>query len=75
MDKYGGFFRFVWFITVSGLGGFLLSLTGLPVGWMIGTLLVATSLSILRPKFMQLPSKKKWSSKILVVYGTGYFRN
>ncbi len=54
MDKYGGFFRFIWYITVSGLGGFLLSLTGLPIGWMIGTLLIATSLSILRPKFLQL---------------------
>lgn len=71
MDKYGGFFRFVWFITVSGLGGFLLSLTGLPVGWMIGTLLVATSLSILRPKFMQLPSKKNGLPKYWLYIGQG----
>lgn len=69
MGTYGDFFRLIWFITVCGLGGFLLSLTGLPVGWMIGTFLVATLLSILRPKFMQLPSKKNGLPKYWLYMG------
>lgn len=47
-------FHYIWFITFSGIGGFFLSLTGLPIGWMIGTLLTATFLSIFRPKFLSV---------------------
>ena len=38
------------FVIISGLGGFLLSLTGISIGWMIGTLLTATFFCILSPK-------------------------
>src|SRR3954447_15375409 len=43
-------FQYTWFVFLCGVGGFILSLTGLPIGWMIGTLLTATFLTILRPK-------------------------
>ncbi|WP_301108764.1 AbrB family transcriptional regulator [Sporosarcina sp.] len=43
------------FIAVSALGGLLVSLTGLPIGWMIGTLLTATVLSIFFPHLINLP--------------------
>lgn len=69
MDKYRDFFRVVGFISVSGLGGFLLSLTGLPIGWMIGTLLIATSLSIFRPKFLQLTPKQNGIPKYWLYIG------
>ncbi len=48
------FFHYIMFITVSGIGGLFLSLTGLPIGWMIGTLLIATFLSIFRLKFLSV---------------------
>ncbi|KAA9028538.1 AbrB family transcriptional regulator [Niallia endozanthoxylica] len=50
MNKHLGFLQNIWFVFLSGFGGFLLSLTGLPIGWMIGTLLTATFLTVLRPK-------------------------
>lgn len=43
------------FIVVSGMGGYLLSLTGMSIGWMIGTLVAAGALSLWRPRFL-LPS-------------------
>jgi membrane protein AbrB duplication len=43
-------FRNLIFILISGLGGFVLSLTGLSIGWMIGTLITAGVLSFLNLK-------------------------
>ncbi|MFB9762558.1 AbrB family transcriptional regulator [Ectobacillus funiculus] len=40
------------FIIVSGMGGYLLSLTGMSIGWMIGTLAAAGALSFWRPRFL-----------------------
>lgn len=40
------------FIVISGIGGLILSLTGLSIGWMIGTLIVAGTLSLLNPKLI-----------------------
>jgi uncharacterized protein len=54
MEKHKHFFQFIWFVIVSGIGGFSLSLTELPIGWMIGTLLTAAFLSIFRPNFLHL---------------------
>lgn len=54
MNKHKGFFQNLSFVCLSGFGGFLLSLTGLPIGWMIGTLLTATFLTIVRPKKVHL---------------------
>lgn len=50
------FLRFFLFVVLSGTGGFLLSLTGLSIGWMIGTLITATFLSFVRPKFLNMPN-------------------
>ena len=69
MDKSRIFFQNVWFVTLSGSGGFLLSLTGLPIGWMIGTLLTATSLSILRPEFLKLNYKRDGLPKYWLYIG------
>lgn len=43
------------FIMISSIGGYLLSLTGMSIGWMIGTLAAAGALSVWRPRFL-LPS-------------------
>lgn len=56
MANSGVLFRSICFVTISGGGGFLLSLTGLPIGWMIGTLLTATVLSIFQPNFLPVTS-------------------
>ncbi|MET1030269.1 AbrB family transcriptional regulator [Domibacillus tundrae] len=40
------------FIAISAIGGFLLSLTGLSIGWMLGTLLAAMLLSFIKPDFL-----------------------
>ncbi|MGM0878582.1 MAG: AbrB family transcriptional regulator [Bacillota bacterium] len=69
MLKMKGFFQFVWFVFISGAGGFVLSLTGLPIVWMIGTLLTATFLSIRRPKFLKVPSSQKGIPKYWLFIG------
>lgn len=40
------------FIAMSSIGGFLLSLTGLSIGWMLGTLLAATLITFVKPNFL-----------------------
>ncbi|MGE6630901.1 AbrB family transcriptional regulator [Bacillus sp. NPDC077027] len=47
----------VTFIFISGLGGFLLSLTGMSIGWMIGTLVTAGSIALFRPNWFQSEGK------------------
>lgn len=42
------------FIIVSSIGGFLLSWTGLSIGWMIGTIIMAAFLSFRQPAFLKL---------------------
>ena len=49
MIRKNTFFRSVCFISVSSVGGFLISLTNLSIGWMIGTFLAAAFLSFWRP--------------------------
>lgn len=69
MKKNRNFIHFVLFVTVSGAGGLFLSLTGLPIGWMIGTLLMATFLSVLCPNFLQLPGNQKGIPKYWLFIG------
>lgn len=57
------------FIAVSGVGGLLVSLTGLPIGWMIGTLLTATILSIFYPQLVKLPKGHDGLSKYWLYMG------
>ncbi|MGN7945414.1 AbrB family transcriptional regulator [Bacillus sp. 22446] len=44
-------------IAASGLGGFLLSLTGMSIGWMIGTLMTAAFIALRRPALFQRKGK------------------
>lgn len=44
-------------IAVSGLGGFLLSLTGMSIGWMIGTLMTAAFIALRHPALFQRKGK------------------
>jgi uncharacterized protein len=46
----------VWFIIVSSIGGFILSLTGLGIGWMIGTIVLAAFLSFRQPTWLKITS-------------------
>jgi membrane AbrB-like protein len=50
--------RNVWFITLGSMGGFLLSLTGLTIGWLLGTLIVTGLLSFWRPKWALMEDTK-----------------
>ncbi|WP_286058761.1 AbrB family transcriptional regulator [Bacillus mojavensis] len=49
----------VWFIAISAAGGFILSLTGISIGWMIGTLIVACCLAMLRPAWLMMAPDQK----------------
>ncbi|MFY4773676.1 AbrB family transcriptional regulator [Metabacillus sp. RGM 3146] len=40
------------FILISSIGGYLLSLTGMAIGWMIGTLIVSGLISFWKPAWM-----------------------
>ncbi|MFS0656002.1 AbrB family transcriptional regulator [Bacillus sp. 179-C3.3 HS] len=44
-------------IATSGIGGFLLSLTGMSIGWMIGTLVTAAFIALRRPSLFQRNGK------------------
>ena len=44
----------VLFIFVSCIGGFLFSLTGLGIGWMIGTIVLAAFLSFRQPTWLEI---------------------
>ena len=46
----------IWFILVSSIGGFLLSLTGLGIGWMLGTIVLAAILSFRQPTWLEITS-------------------
>ncbi|OMP68345.1 AbrB family transcriptional regulator [Domibacillus epiphyticus] len=51
------------FIALSGVGGWLLSLTGLSIGWMLGTLLMAALISFAKPNFIgEKGTPKYWLS-------------
>lgn len=67
--KKRDFFQSVKFIIVSGVGGFLVSLTGLPIGWMIGTLLTAAFLSIFRPQLLRVSTSQKGIPKYWLYMG------
>ena len=57
------------FVAVSGMGGFLLALTGLPVGWMIGTLLTATLIFIFSPNLLNMVVPQKGIPKYWMAIG------
>ncbi|MGX2958633.1 AbrB family transcriptional regulator [Peribacillus sp. JNUCC 23] len=51
----------IWlFIVLSSTGGFFLSLTGLSIGWMLGTLLVAALISFVFPNFLEAKGLPKY---------------
>ncbi|MEC1738817.1 AbrB family transcriptional regulator [Bacillus mojavensis] len=59
MKKDKNLLRDVWFIAISAAGGFILSLTGISIGWMIGTLIVACCLAMLRPAWLMMAPDQK----------------
>ncbi|WP_374723898.1 AbrB family transcriptional regulator [Calidifontibacillus erzurumensis] len=63
MKGYRTFFQNICFVAISSIGGFLLSLTGLSIGWLIGTMVFATLLSILQPRFLEVPIGSKGIQK------------
>lgn len=69
MKRNSTFFRSVWFIAISSLGGFLLSLTDLSIGWMIGTFLAAALLSFLRPSLLRRDANQKGVPKYWLFIG------
>ena len=58
MDKIN-FSQSIWFMVISGIGGFLLSLTGLGIGWMIGTIILAAIFSLRQPVWLKITNSKK----------------
>lgn len=69
MNRKNTFFRSVCFISVSSLGGFLISLTDLSIGWMIGTFLAATFLSFWRPSVLRGNENQKGMPKYWLYLG------
>lgn len=59
MKRNKKLFQDGWFIIVSSIGGLILSLTGLSIGWMIGTLIMAVVLSFRQPHSLKLPHNQK----------------
>ncbi|MCY9108691.1 AbrB family transcriptional regulator [Bacillus atrophaeus] len=59
----------IWFIAISAAGGFILSLTGMSIGWMIGTLLVSCCLAMLRPSWLMMAPDKKGINKRWLALG------
>lgn len=52
------FLQSIFFILLTSVGGFLLSLIGLSIGWMLGTLILAAILAFRKPRFLSQTSKK-----------------
>lgn len=63
------FIRTSTFVVISGMGGFFLALTGLPVGWMIGTLLTATLIFIFSPTLLNMSLPQKGIPKYWMAIG------
>ncbi|MBI0581272.1 AbrB family transcriptional regulator [Neobacillus cucumis] len=69
MNGKNTFLLSVCFILISSLGGFLISLTGLSIGWMIGTFLAAAFLSFWRPSFLKGKENQKGMPKYWLFMG------
>ncbi|QRZ93993.1 AbrB family transcriptional regulator [Bacillus subtilis] len=59
MKKDENLLKDLWFIAISAAGGFILSLTGISIGWMIGTLIVACFLAMIRPAWLMMAPDQK----------------
>jgi membrane AbrB-like protein len=59
MHTHSRFSQGLLFIFVSSIGGFLVSLTGIGIGWMIGTILLAAILNFRRPAWLTLSDSTK----------------
>jgi uncharacterized protein len=57
------------FVALSGLGGLILTLMGLQVGWIIGSLLMAASLSFWNPALIRLSDSQKEGQQIWLRMG------
>jgi len=59
MKQNQTFYHSVWFIFISSIGGFLFSLTGLGIGWMLGTIILAALLCFWQPRWLKMASSPK----------------
>jgi uncharacterized protein len=57
------------FVVLSGMGGVVLTLLGLQVGWIIGSLLMAAFLSFWSPPFLRLSETQKQKQQIWLRMG------
>lgn len=53
MNTHTRFFQSLIFIFISSIGGFILSLTGIGIAWMLGTIILAAILNFRQPKFLK----------------------
>ncbi|MBB6445265.1 AbrB family transcriptional regulator [Bacillus benzoevorans] len=53
MNTHSRFSQSLLFIMISSIGGFLLSLTGIGIAWMLGTIILAAILNFRQPKFLK----------------------
>ncbi|TYR79405.1 AbrB family transcriptional regulator [Priestia megaterium] len=63
------FFQSILFILISSIGGIILSLSGMSIGWMVGTLVMATILAFSRPVFLNLATERKGIPKYWLYIG------
>ncbi|WP_071394908.1 AbrB family transcriptional regulator [Bacillus tuaregi] len=59
MKQNQNLYHSILFILVSSMGGFLLSLTGLGIGWMLGTIILAALLCFRQPEWLRMTSSPK----------------
>ncbi|TCP27072.1 hypothetical protein EV207_11850 [Scopulibacillus darangshiensis] len=69
MGKVKSIMLNVWFILISSIGGYLFTLAGMSIGWMVGTLLFAGILSFWRPAFLKLGSGQKGAKNYWLLIG------
>ncbi|MFD2617293.1 AbrB family transcriptional regulator [Terrilactibacillus laevilacticus] len=62
MNRINHLFHNVTFMLLCSIGGLILSLTGLSIGWMVGTLLLSAILSFWAPPWLKEFSNKKDNS-------------
>lgn len=63
------FLRDIILILISSLGGFLLSLTGMTIGWMVGTMAAAACLSLFQPAPLKQAISQKGIHKGWLSFG------
>ncbi|WP_028401025.1 AbrB family transcriptional regulator [Ectobacillus panaciterrae] len=69
MKKEKVFFQNIGFIVLSGIGGYILSLTGISIGWMIGSLIMSGFLSFWQPAWLRMNKNQNGIQKYWLFIG------